>query len=251
MEQLSFKVAQVEGPLDLILQLISKHKLNIYDIEITQLVDQYLAYIQMWNQQNIEIASEFLEMASHLVYMKSLSLLPKHEDIEEKLRSELTGQLIEYALCRQVAQLLRASYQGDSIFCREPVQLPADRLYTRHHRKQELAEAYLAAVGKNRDMPSQKVFEPLVARRVVSVESRIVYIMNRLYQKNDVAFLSLFEESRDRAEIVATFLAVLDLVKTKRVTINPEGNRIFRNEVGGNAGLEQSPAERLPDGEGR
>ena len=77
-EQLSFKVAQVEGPLDLILQLISKHKLNIYDIEIAKLLEQYLDYVEQMQSQQLEVASEFLEMASRLVYIKSVSLLPKH-----------------------------------------------------------------------------------------------------------------------------------------------------------------------------
>ena len=106
-EQLSFKVAQVEGPLDLILQLISKHKLNIYDIEIAKLLEQYLDYVEQMQSQQLEVASEFLEMASRLVYIKSVSLLPKHEELEEQLKKELTGQLIEYTLCRQVAQLLK------------------------------------------------------------------------------------------------------------------------------------------------
>ena len=107
MEQLSFRVAEVEGPLDLILQLITKHKLNIYDIEITRLLEQYLAYIQQWQEQDLDVASEFLEMASRLVYIKSVSLLPKHEELEEQLKKELTGQLIEYPVCKQVAELLR------------------------------------------------------------------------------------------------------------------------------------------------
>ena len=99
-EQLSFKVAQVEGPLDLILQLISKHKLNIYDIEIAKLLEQYLDYVEQMQSQQLEIASEFLEMASRLVYIKSVSLLPKHEELEEQLKKELTGQLIEYSTDR-------------------------------------------------------------------------------------------------------------------------------------------------------
>ena len=88
-EQLSFKVAQVEGPLDLILQLISKHKLNIYDIEIAKLLEQYLDYVEQMQSQQLEVASEFLEMASRLVYIKSVSLLPKHEELEEQLKKFL------------------------------------------------------------------------------------------------------------------------------------------------------------------
>lgn len=123
-EQLSFKVAQVEGPLDLILQLISKHKLNIYDIEIAKLLEQYLDYVEQMQSQQLEVASEFLEMASRLVYIKSVSLLPKHEELEEQLKKELTGQLIEYTLCRQVAQLLKNRFVGDELFVR-PMQKDA------------------------------------------------------------------------------------------------------------------------------
>ena len=131
-EQLSFKVAQVEGPLDLILQLISKHKLNIYDIEITKLLEQYMDYIQQVQSQQMEIASEFLEMASRLVYIKSVSLLPKHEELEEQLKQELTGQLIEYTLCRQVAQLLKKRYVGDELFyCRCSRAAPTARRWSR------------------------------------------------------------------------------------------------------------------------
>ena len=203
-EQLSFKVAQVEGPLDLILQLISKHKLNIYDIEITKLLEQYMDYIQQVQSQQMEIASEFLEMASRLVYIKSVSLLPKHEELEEQLKQELTGQLIEYTLCRQVAQLLKKRYVGDELFYRQPQQL-----------------------GRRR-MPQEerKAFEPMMARRVVSVQSRIVVVMKILYRQQRAPFLSLFEGSTDRSEVVATFLAVLELMKNKRVMLEEDGSTI-------------------------
>lgn len=230
MEQLSFKVAQIEGPLDLILQLISHHKLNIYDIEIAKLLEQYMEYIRGWQEANMEIASEFLEMASRLVYIKSVSLLPKHEELEEKLKSELTGQLIEYTLCRQVAELLKASYQGDSVFARTPRVLPKEEGYFRKHQKKELLKAYLAAVGKPGNVPpSQRIFEPLMARRVVPVSSCITRILQRLYREERAPFLSLFEESEDRSDIVATFLAVLELMKNKRVLLSEDGTTIEMN----------------------
>lgn len=226
-EQLSFKVAQVEGPLDLILQLISKHKLNIYDIEITKLLEQYLAYMEVIQSREMEIASEFLEMASRLVYIKSVSLLPKHEELEEQLKKELTGQLIEYTLCRQVAQLLQNRYVGDEIFFRQPQQVEQDTQYARKHRPKVLLEAYLAAGGK-RKLPqdSKKEFEPIMAKRVVSVSSKIVLIMKALYRERSAPFLSLFDQSKDRSDIVATFLAVLELVKNKRVMIEDDGKTV-------------------------
>ena len=91
--QLSFRVSdEYEGPLDLILALITKHQVNIWDIEITSLLEQYMAYIRARQEQDLEVASEFLEMASRLVYIKTVSLLPKYEDEEEKAKAELVGQ---------------------------------------------------------------------------------------------------------------------------------------------------------------
>ena len=83
MEKLSFKVQEFEGPLDLLLHLIAKHKLNIYDIEISALLEQYLAYIEQMQRQDMEVASEFLEMAARLVHIKTVSLLPRHEEEQE------------------------------------------------------------------------------------------------------------------------------------------------------------------------
>ncbi len=230
MEQLSFRIAETEGPLDLILQLIRQHKLDIYDIEISKLLDQYMLHIQQWQEMDMEIASDFLEMASRLVYIKSVSLLPKHEELEEKLKSELSGQLIEYSLCKQVAQLLRSTWQGDSLFFRPATVLPKGD-YSRKHKKKELLEAYLSAMGKKQALkPDRQVFAPIVARRMVSVSSRITIILNRLYQQSQVPFLSLFEAQEDRAEIVATFLAVLELVKDKRVLISSDGSTVIMND---------------------
>jgi len=226
MEQLSFHTAQVEGPLDLILQLIRQHKLNIYDIEIGQLLEQYLLYLQQRKELDLEISSEFLEMASRLVYMKSVSLLPRHEEEEQQLKSQLSGQLIEYSLCKQVASLLRAAWQGDQLFCRKALELPPGP-YDVPHKKQDLLRAYLAALGKHSPpQSSQRVFEPLVARRVVSVSSRVPMILSRLYQGGRCSFVSLFAEQKDRAEIVATFLAILELMKRRRLQLSDDGRQV-------------------------
>ncbi len=188
-EQLSFKVAQVEGPLDLILQLISKHKLNIYDIEITKLLEQYMDYIQQVQSQQMEIASEFLEMASRLVYIKSVSLLPKHEELEEQLKQELTGQLIEYTLCRQVAQLLKKRYVGDELFYRASPSSWNGRLCMRAPTTRTSCWRPTCRRWAEEDCRrrSRKAFEPMMARRVVSVQSRIVVVMKILYRQQSRA----------------------------------------------------------------
>ena len=165
----------------------------------------------------------------HLGYIKSVSLLPKHEELEEQLKKELTGQLIEYTLCRQVAQLLKNRFAGDELFVR-PMQKDAavsDTAYPLHHNSRLLLDAYLSAVGR-RKLPQQenRSFEPMMARRVVSVNSRIVVVMKLLYRKKRTSFLSLFESSSDRSEVVATFLAVLELMKNKRVLLESDGKTI-------------------------
>lgn len=106
MEKLTFKVNEYEGPLDLILALLSKHQIGIYDINISDLLEQYMAYIRTLRENQMEVASEFLEMASRLVYIKTASLLPRYEK-EEDPRAELVGQLLEYQSCKQAAALLR------------------------------------------------------------------------------------------------------------------------------------------------
>lgn len=221
--QLSFRVSdEYEGPLDLILALISKHQLNIWDIEITSLLEQYMAYIRERQEQDLTVASEFLEMASRLVYIKTVSLLPKYEDEKEKAKAELVGQLLEYQACKAAAALLgdRAG-DGFGSFARQPEDIPMDRTYQLHHPPSLLAQSYWEAMGRGRRRlpPQSEVFSPLVAAPVVSVNSRILHILRRLYKKATMSLSGLFRQSRSRSEAVATFMAVLELMKAKRIRL--------------------------------
>ena len=111
-ESISFKLEVFEGPLDLLLSLIAKHKLNICDIEISKLLEQYLIYIDQAHEQNLELAGEFLEMAARLIYIKTAFLLPQPEEAEQ-MKRELEGALIEYSLCKIAAQKLAEAYGID------------------------------------------------------------------------------------------------------------------------------------------
>lgn len=224
MEKLSYKLPVFEGPLDLLLYLIGKNKLNICDIEISALLEQYMEHINAMKEQDMDIASEFLEMAARLVYIKTVYLLPKHEEAEE-LRRELTGQLLEYQECREIAGILAERFDFDS-FVREPAEIEFDNTYERKHSPQELLTAYLNAAGRGKRFlpPPAEAFSGIVSHKVVSVASRIIYVLRRLWRKNEVKYESLFEEQQEKSELVATFLAVLELVKGKRIRIEG-GNR--------------------------
>ena len=222
MEKPQFKTGEFEGPLDLLLYLIQKHKLDICDIEISALLEQYLAYIDAMGQDDLEIASEFLEMAARLVYIKTAMLLPRHEEEGVKLKAELQGQLLEYQVCQRVAAQLGALSRLYLNFARQPMKLPADHSYRLTHSPQILYDAYRDAAGRGarRLPPPVRAFSGIVARRVVSVGSRILHILRGLYRTGSAPYESLFLTSTDRSELVATFLAVLELVKARRITVD-------------------------------
>ena len=223
-ETLSYKLDVFEGPLDLLLNLIAKNKLNIYDIPISELLEQYMAQIHEMQAADMDVASEFLEMAARLVHIKSVSLLPKKEE-EAALKQELTGQLLEYQQCKEAAMRLRERFSLDSIV-RAQADIPADLTYKRHHKPQELLSAYLSMLGKKKPPEPQKpedTISKLITRRVVSVASQIVFVLRSLWKKRHVSLKELFRGKNDPSERVAAFLAVLELVKDKRLRVDGDG----------------------------
>ena len=223
-ETLSYKLDVFEGPLDLLLNLIAKNKLNIYDIPIAELLEQYMAQIHEMQAADMDVASEFLEMAARLVHIKSVSLLPKKEE-EAALKQELTGQLLEYQQCKEAAMRLRERVSLDGIV-RAQADIPADLTYKRHHKPQELLSAYLSMLGKKKPPELQKpedTISKLITRRVVSVASQIVFVLRSLWKKRHVSLKELFRGKNDPSERVAAFLAVLELVKDKRLRVDGDG----------------------------
>jgi len=232
MEKLSFKVEEVDAPLDLILQLISKNKLNILEIDISSLLEQYMDQIRLWQEQDLDIASEFLEMASRLVYIKTVSLLPRHEEEHDKLRAELTGQLIEYQLCKAAARQLGDWDHTQDLFVRAPMEIEVDRTYRLTHPSAMLYAALSDALGREarRRPPPRAAFEPLVERPVVSVSSRIFSVLRTLRKSSHIGWEDLFHPALGRSGMIATFLAVLELVKSKKVLLEDEGVTIRKDE---------------------
>ena len=227
MEKIQYKLEVFEGPLDLLLHLIAKHKLNINDIPIFELVEQYVAYVREMQESDMDVASEFIEMAARLIYIKTVSLLPVYEEAQ-KLKEELTGELLEYRDCKLMAEKLSKQANGFDYYERKPLELPVNHTYSRLHDTSELLMAYLNAVGRDRRKlpPPMEAFQVIVKQKIVSVNTGIVAIYRKLLRQSRLRFSALFEGASSRSQLVATFLAVLELVKANRVVLNDDNTEV-------------------------
>ena len=223
MDELSFKLEIYEGPLDLMLDLIRKHKLNIRDIEISVLLEQFLLYMEKMQEADIELAGEFVEMAAHLIFIKTAALLPKHE--VEELKKELSGRLIEYAMCKAVAERLKRHFVGDVVFVRDPLDLPVDNTYRKQHDPFELLDSYSAVSGRGEKLKKEarQALQPIVTQTYVTVFTKVLYVLKKIRHGETVEIKSLYK-GQTRSEQVATFLALLELSKHSRVTFSEDGS---------------------------
>ena len=231
METITYKLDVFEGPLDLLLSLITKHKLNIYDIEISKLLEQYLIYIEEAHKQDLELAGEFLEMAARLIFIKTAALLPQQEEAEQ-MKKELEGALIELSLCKEAAKILAERNVGSDIFVRQPMKIKADMTYSLVHEPERLVLAYGAVSNKKLRPESQKLhienkINSVVKRKIVPVLTKVVHILRELYTTGEVYMDKLYEGVTDRSARVATFLAVLELTRFGRITISEDNTIVF------------------------
>lgn len=239
MNEPTYRLEGFEGPLDVLLTLIERHKIDIYNIEISLLLEQYLKWMDEAREKNLEITADFLEMASRLVYIKSCSLLPKTEDEEEDPKWLLEQMLIEYAKYKRIALQMRPNYQGDKIWFKE--QIPKDLPKPDYETGKEAAvlqSTYLKLMKRHRDRihPPKESFDKIVKTQFIAVGTKIVSVMRVLIKKSTAPFKTLFRGAKSRSEIVATFLALLELMRSGRVDIqdtedadNPE-IRLIRNK---------------------
>lgn len=220
---MTFHLEDFEGPLELLLALVSKHKMDLHNIPILELIDQYTQTVEQ-AQPDPERSSAFIEMAAHLVEMKSYLLLPRSEE-GERMKQEFTGQLIEYDQCRRLAAVLRQQAEQTAGFVRAPMQMEWDNTYTLHHAPQILADCWEALAGRTkiRRQPTQQQFEPLVTAPQVSVNSRVVYILRQLLGGTAQRLSQLFSRKQSRSANVATFLALLELVRGGRIQLGEQG----------------------------
>jgi len=210
-----------EGPMDLLLHLIKKNEVDIYDIPIALITRQYLEYLEWMKTMSIEFAGDFIVMAATLTQIKSRMLLPAYdnqEEDEEDPRNAISRPLIEYLQMKNVAQQLAGrDLLGDKIFIRSTSPQAAAFAVQEKEIQVGLFEL-IDAFRKILDNVSGEHHVDLYTERI-SVKERINQIIDVLEKKDSVAFEELFLESRTRADVIVTFLAVLEMVKLNLLRI--------------------------------
>lgn len=226
MEQLSFRVEAFEGPLDLLLTLIKKNKVNIYDIPISEILEQYLEVIAQMEALDLEASSEFLVLAATLLQIKSRLLLPAEDEEEEgeDPREELVRRLVEYKRFKEKAEYLRGRENlGYTRFYKAPeyIERPVVPFDYSTVSIENLLISYKVSYMKleRKLPPPKKSFEGIVGHEKVSVKSRVTNIWKKLVEKGKTKFIELFRGIKSRPEAVASFLAVLELIKLKKVVV--------------------------------
>lgn len=232
MSELSFKIDVFEGPLDLLLHLISKNKVSICDIPISMITDQYFEYIELMQQLDMEIGGEFLVMASQLLYIKSKMLLPAPEEEEEDPRAELADRLEEYKRYKEIsAEMDKLSHSMENVIFKgaEPLDLPKVKTENREIPIEKLFDAFFTVIDRSvtRKPIDPKTFKRVIGRTNYSVRTASKSVIGKLKKGEKTAFESLFEGLRVRGEYVATFLALLELIKENVVTVMQDGERLY------------------------
>ena len=221
-----------EGPLDVIFLLLSKNKIEIQDVSITAILEQYLAYLEEMKRLDMEIASEFISMASHLMLIKTKMLLSAAEQAEAESELDLLRQgLIERRRKEAMEQIRLAVSQleprneiGRCLFTKEPEPLPRQTGYRYKHTVLDLLRALdLIAERNQRQLPPSTVnFKGIVAKEPYPVTKKAGQVLRQLMLRGMERLKNLFRGSRSRSEIVATFLAILELCKTNSVSLEDD-----------------------------
>ena len=230
MEQLKFSLEVFDGPLELLLHLISKNKVSIYDIPISLILEQYMEYIEDLKKMDLEVSSAFIEMAAQLMLIKSRMLLPKAETDEEDPRMSLAEALAEYKRYKAVIGSFRKNREEAGItYVRRTEQLEFDKKHKLSYETDVLTEAYRNVLRRSdRALPPPlKSFAGIVGHPVASVPARIIGVLRTLKRQITCSFRSLFKSARTRSEIVATFLAVLELSKSKHVEMETRSDDLY------------------------
>lgn len=224
------KIENFEGPLDLLLHLIDKNKMDIYDIKISEITEQYIEYIKRMEEMNLVLTSEFALMASTLLYIKSKKLLPKYDKDEEELtEEELIRRIIEYKKYKDITQKLKDNF---SIFSNryyrfaEKIELPKQEL-SNEYEKGIITKIYKTLIDKNKEKinVNAKNIEKIALVDTYTVYEKVKEMFKILLHKPNFIFNKVYTlQKHNKQEVVTAFSGLLELSRKSKVTTNQEKN---------------------------
>ena len=223
---LDLKINEFEGPLDLLLHLIKESKMDIFDIQIEEITDQYLKYIEEQEKMNLEVASEYLVLASELIEIKSKMLLPNEkmeEEVEEDPREQLVNRLLEYEAYKEITKTLKEKEEiRQEIYTKAPSNvneyMEESTEIQGDFSLDDLIDAFEKFLERQKDA---KPIATKVTSKEITVSSRRIEIKKLLKKEKKVSFFKLFPVV-SREYIVATFLAILEMAKNDELVIKQD-----------------------------
>ena len=219
-KQYLVKLENFEGPLDLLCHLIDKNKMDIYDIKISEIADQYIEYMNQLEKMNLEVASEFLVMASTLLYIKSKGLLPSKEAEDEELtEEELIAKIIEYKKYKEITKRLKDNYNefANRIFPKQELEKNFD--------KANIPEIYLNLIDKSKNKLNQNAdnIKKIAITDTYTVASKVKEMFRELIKRPKFIFNKLYSLSKcNKQEVVTAFTGLLELTRRDKVTASQE-----------------------------
>ena len=223
-EQVTYRLDQFEGPLDLLLTLITKNKVSITDIPIAIICDQYMEYIEEAQRMDLDVASEFIVMASELMLIKSKMILPHEEGTENDPRREIANALLLYQQAKLAATKLRPLYDEFSTrYVKGTDDVPPEKGLPMNLDPDLMIKALNSILRRMRIAEAERkpteLVNPLIKHHVVSVEEKIAEICAILEERDEASLFFLLKDADSRPELVARFMAVLELIKIHRIFI--------------------------------
>ena len=225
----AIKIENFEGPIELLCTLIEKNKMNIYDINLSEITDQYIEYINQMERMNLEVTSEFLVMASTLLYLKSKKLLPnKQEEEEEITEEELIRRIIEYKKYKDITTKLRDSFNAFSnrLFnMGEEIKLPKQELDASYN-PEKIPEVYVQLIERNEVKLNKnaKNIEKIALTENYTVASKLKDMFKELIRNKKFVFNKLFSiKKHNKNEVVTAFTGLLELSRRSKVTTEQDG----------------------------
>ncbi|MCD7776282.1 MAG: segregation/condensation protein A [Firmicutes bacterium] len=226
MQDITYRISSFEGPLDLLLSLIQKNKFDIFDIPISEICTQYMDYINEAQFFDPDISSDFLVMASRLMLIKSRMLLPKPEaEGEDDPRAELAAAVYEYAKAKEASEYLSVMYSEHSgRMIKDTDEIAPDRTL-KDQDPQRLASALTRLLTlEHEEKESVSRFTPLIKKHSASAEEKAAEIVSYLKENGTVSAEYLLEREGDRSDMIAVFLAILELLRGQEIIIEEDGS---------------------------